>query len=400
MGPINFLRLIRNIYGKGLPDIEMIESMGLLAVKIGQVHALRVDFLNEEKCRELSKLYRRTRHKEGKEVVNLLDSLAPNLKEQLSYFEEKPFASASVGQVHRGILKNGEEVAIKIIKSDEKKNFERDVKSVKLLFKIAMFFYPKLKGVANPIQLLNQIEKMTLSELDLRNEVKGYEELLNIYDENKNSFDLSDLKFNILYKEFCGEKVLVSKFIKGKTLDEMMENKELTYEKLLKFFYVNGLFMYSKGVFHGDIHPGNIMIDEGRFVFVDTGFIGRVSDKMRQNLFHFFEHLCYYDYEQAAYYLNKMAEKEISGKEFEKFQKDMIELYKDFSGKPVGEMSLTKKMMQTIKLGVLSGMNFGEGIFDIIKSHMYLDGMVLRVKPQAVLLEDMRSFIEEFKNRV
>jgi ubiquinone biosynthesis protein len=72
-------------------------------------------------------------------------------------------------------------------------------------------------------------------------------------------------------------------------------------------------------------------------------------------------------------------------------------LYADFKNTTVAQVSLTKKMMQTIRLGVLSGMQFEEGMFDIIKSLMYLDGMVLRVNPQAVLLKDMRRFIDDFR---
>jgi ubiquinone biosynthesis protein len=63
-------------------------------------------------------------------------------------------------------------------------------------------------------------------------------------------------------------------------------------------------------------------------------------------------------------------------------------------------VSLTRKMMQTIKLGVHSGMAFEKGIFAIIRSLMYLDGMVLRCKPDAVLLRDMRRFIGEFEKLV
>ena len=63
----------------------------------------------------------------------------------------------------------------------------------------------------------------------------------------------------------------------------------------------------------------------------------------------------------------------------------------------MSQVSLTKKMMQTIRLGVLSGMSFDEGMFDIIKSLMYLDGMVIRANPDAVLLRDMRRFIDDFK---
>jgi ubiquinone biosynthesis protein len=63
----------------------------------------------------------------------------------------------------------------------------------------------------------------------------------------------------------------------------------------------------------------------------------------------------------------------------------------------VSEISLTKKMMQTIKLGVLSGMEFEEGIFDIIKSLMYMDGMVMAANPDAILLKDMKKFVAEFQ---
>jgi ubiquinone biosynthesis protein len=72
-------------------------------------------------------------------------------------------------------------------------------------------------------------------------------------------------------------------------------------------------------------------------------------------------------------------------------------LYKDFEGSSVSEVSLTKKMMDTIKLGVHSGMEFEKGMFSIIKSLMYLDGMVLRCRPDAVLLRDMKPALENFE---
>lgn len=54
-------------------------------------------------------------------------------------------------------------------------------------------------------------------------------------------------------------------------------------------------------------------------------------------------------------------------------------------------------MMETIKLGVNSGMVFEKGMFPIIKSMMYLDGMVLKGAPDTILMEEMRRFIKEFK---
>ena len=75
----------------------------------------------------------------------------------------------------------------------------------------------------------------------------------------------------------------------------------------------------------------------------------------------------------------------------------MIFLYEDFPGSKVSEISLTRKMMETIRLGVESGMSFDQGIFAIVRSLMYLDGMVLRCNPDAVLMEDMKAFIDDFE---
>src|SRR5210317_2207715 len=100
MNWIQFLKLIRMIYGNK-PDIKKIQKMGLLAVKIGQVHALRVDFLDEKTCVELSKLYRTTIPIATEDALKNVD------KSKFLKIENKPLASASVGQVYRAKLKTG-----------------------------------------------------------------------------------------------------------------------------------------------------------------------------------------------------------------------------------------------------------------------------------------------------
>jgi ubiquinone biosynthesis protein len=95
-----------------------------------------------------------------------------------------------------------------------------------------------------------------------------------------------------------------------------------------------------------------------------------------------------------------MADKRLEGTIFQKFTNDFIDLYKDYTDSTVSQVSLTKQMMLTIKLGVNSGMEFEKGIFSIIRSLMYLDGMVLKCNPNAVLVKDMRRFIDTYKSAV
>lgn len=398
MNALTFLGLLNTIYYDREPDVAYIQSLGLLAVKIGQVFALRPDFLGEDRCRALARLYSNTDSLPAEDAIRLIESYAgKSYLDNFRSFDPKPFASASIGQVHRAVLKTGEKVAVKVIKQDYSRHFKRDVKNVRRLFQLATFFYPKLRGVANPVSLLHEIEKMTLSELDLRNEIAGWERLQALVEVNQGRFDLSRLRFRRVFKELSSEQILVSEYADGATLDEMLNLGKLTYASLLELFHLHGFFMFAIGTFHGDIHPGNIVLDGDEFYFLDTGYIGSVSERTRKNLFRFFDALSLDDYPASARSLNAMAEVPIGGKQFAQFESKFLDLYRDFPGKTVSQVSLTKKMMQTIRLGVLSGMSFDEGMFDIIKSLMYLDGMVIRANPDAVLLRDMRRFIDDFK---
>ncbi|MCU0679187.1 MAG: AarF/ABC1/UbiB kinase family protein [Planctomycetes bacterium] len=399
MRAYQFIRLIYEIYGKAKPDLAYIQSLGLLAVKIGQVHALRLDFLSEATCQELAKLYRQTTPLPAEALDALIDSYTDrDWRGHFRLIKPEPIASASVGQVHYAELRDGTPVAIKIIKKNFKATFERDVNRLLRFFRFIILFYPKLRQVADPVGILKHIREYTLDELDLTNEIKGQATLQSIRAKHEGAYDLSDWQTLKYYDELSNENVLVSEFLFEPTLDELLSRGKLPYEELLKLFHLHGFFLFRIGTFHGDIHPGNIVYRQNKkLTFIDNAALGHAGECLRTNLFYFFDHLSQYDYPRAAHYLNQMAEKRIEGQDYEIFLKKFLELYSDFNDKSVSQVSLTKRMMETIKLGVNSGMAFERGMFGIIKSLMYLDGMVLKCRPDAVLLKDMRAFVEEFK---
>ena len=400
MNWIQFGRLIHSIYGRGgkLPDLDWIQDLGLLAVKLGQVHALRIDFLDREKCEHLARLYRHNATLAPEDFLGLLRTSAmPGFIERFESIEPAALASASVGQVHRARLKDGGDVVIKAIKKNVRAQFTADVASLKRLFRLATFLYPKLRQVGDPVGILGDIEEYTLSELDLRHEVAGQKTLRAIYEQHRGTFDLSRLAFAHVHEPLCNENVMVSEFIPGRSFDELLEAGELGYDRLLELFHIHGFYMFCIGTFHGDMHPGNVLLAGEKLCFIDTGYIGHVGPKIRRGLFEFFAALSEYDYPRCAAALNRMSERELTSPAFDTFRKRMLGLYADFTNATVAQVSLTRKMMQPIKLGVHSGMTFEKGIFAIIRSLMYLDGMVLRCKPDAVLLRDMRRFIGEFE---
>lgn len=401
MNTFSFIHLIMMIFGKKLPDLKRIQKKGLLAVKIAQTFALRIDFLSEEKCRHLAQLYSHTIPLPYEGIEQLLGSYTDETwRSHFAFIDPKPLGSASVGQVHRAKLKTGEDVVVKIIKKDFTKSFVRDANRLERFMKFLIFFYPILKKVADPVGIIRSIKEFTLAELDLRNEVKHSKVLRDIYLKNREKFNLTHLNFPKIYEKLSSEKVMVSEFIDGPTVDELLEKKALPYKDLLEIFHIHGFYMYVNGTFHGDLHPGNIIKKGEQYYFIDTGAISHVGDKIRLGLFYFMANLSKGDYDGCARSLNEMADVEISGEKFERFKVKLLNLYKDFTGKTVSEVSLTQKMMETIQLGVRSGMVFEQGMYPIIKSHMYLDGMVIKGNPSAVLMRDVGSFVDEFKKDV
>ena len=104
-----FILLFRLIFGKREIDVTRIEKMGLLAVKIAQMYAVRSDLLGLEKCRHLQALYEATTPIAWGEFKATLNQSAPKaFWEEVAEINERPLAAASLGQVHRAKLQDGE----------------------------------------------------------------------------------------------------------------------------------------------------------------------------------------------------------------------------------------------------------------------------------------------------
>jgi ubiquinone biosynthesis protein len=385
---------------KGPADIVWIEKKGLLAVKLAQIFALRPDIISVEKCRQLQGLYQHASMISAGNFRELIHERGPeNFNSHFSWIDDQPLAAASVGQVHRAKLKTGEEVVIKVIKGKYADKFKRDVKRMKSWLKWWLMLSPKLRKVGNPIALLNHVSDYTTRELDLRNEIKGANELIEIRDSLKDNFPMPMLRFPKYYPELSNEHVLVSEYIDGKSLEELIESNELEWGKLLDLFRIHGAYLFGIGTFHGDLHPGNCFVDNsGNFVFIDNASICHAPDSVSRSLFEFFESLSNRKFDSAFKSLLGMSEKLPEKEKLDKYFERMYEIYCDFEEKTIGEQSLTQTMMQTVKAAVeLAGAEFGEEAFPIIRALMYLDGLVARSHPDVKLVKSMGPYLKEFR---
>ena len=395
---VTFIRFYRQLRGKKPVNIDAIQSMGLLAVKLGQIFALRPDLIDPERCIELQQLYSRAATIPEENSQALLAKFAPpGFNDHFQSIEPRPFAAASIGQIHRAVLKDGTKVVVKIIKSDFEASFRRDVKRMKRWIRLGLFLNPRLRKVGNPVGLLAHIEDYTLRELDLTNEIKGREELTRNAAGISQHFPMPKLRFPKMWEELSNEHILVMEEIIHPTLEKHLQAGTLSWPDMLELFRIHGAFMFGLGTFHGDLHPGNAMMDDqGNFFFIDTGAICNAPDHVRNALFGFFYFLAKGELTNAFDAMLTMADVKPTGATLATYYASMNDLYDGFVGTSVSEVSLTEQMMKTVKAAVLAGCAFGEEAFPIIRSLMYTDGMVLEGHPEVDLISSMGPYLDEF----
>lgn len=395
-----FAKFIRQILKAGPADLDWIQSQGLLAVKLAQIFALRSDIIPVEKCRQLQQLYQHASSIPSESVFENLETRAPEgFLDAFEEIDKIPIAAASVGQVHRARLKTGDDVVIKVIKAQNEKAFRRDVRRMRRWLRIFLIFMPKLRKVGNPVALLNHVADYTTRELDLRNEISGADELKKIQLEIDDTFQMHRLRFPKYYRELSNHHVLVSEFIRGDSLEDGIDAGSLSWSTLLDLFRIHGAYLFGIGTFHGDLHPGNCIIDDdGMFVFIDNGAICHAPKHVSSSLFRFFEHLSNSDYDDAFQSLLGLSEEDLDELRKERYMSKMHQIYHDFEMRSIGEQSLTQIMMKTVRCAVEeAGAVFGEEAFPIIRALMYLDGLVIRTHPDVKLILSMSPYLEEFR---
>ena len=245
-----------------------LERLGGAFVKIGQLLSTRVDLLPQDFVKELEKL----QDKVPPEPLDALLLSYPELKRAFIRIEPEPIGSGSVAQVHRAYLKDGTEVALKLIKPKAHQLIKQDTAILKFVVKFLALFVGAVREFKFP-QVVEEIERMLLEELDLSREA-AYMELFSKFSRQEPSLFIPKV-----FWEYTSANYLVSEFVRGRKLTEVeLKGEEERRELAEKFVHIVHRTIFELGVFHGDLHPGNIfLLDDGRFAFVDFGIVGRLS---------------------------------------------------------------------------------------------------------------------------
>lgn len=254
-------------------------ALGPIFIKFGQVLSTRPDIVGSILADELSSLQDNMKRFPYKMVTKIfLKEFASTIENMFSAFEKIPVASASIAQVHFAVTKNGDEVAVKILRPAIEKKISRDLKIMFWAAKLLKLLSKKIDRF-KPIEVVKFFKDTIIAELDFRMEAAAADQLReNLANDEfviipKIYWDLS-CKSIMTMERIKGIKISDHKTIAEKGLDRKIIAKNLA----VTFFNMT----YRDGFFHADLHPGNIFVDESyNIILVDFGIIGIVDDTTR-----------------------------------------------------------------------------------------------------------------------
>lgn len=254
-----------------------IEELGPTFVKLGQILSVRRDVLPPPLISELLMLTDQVKTVPYEEVSTVIEETCGDTGEFCVFVDPEPFAGASLSQVHRATLTDGSEVVFKVQRPDIRERIEVDLTILENIAERAERTFSYLKPY-NPTGLIEEFSKQMRKELDFILDGKNAETIA------LNLKDLPRVKIPKIYWEYSGPRLLVMEYVEGTRVDAIDElgekhnTKELAeigFEAYLKQIFVDGFF-------HGDPHPGNLLVtEEGKVVFLDFGMVGILRPERR-----------------------------------------------------------------------------------------------------------------------
>ena len=257
----------------------MLEELGPIFVKLGQVISTRKDLLTDDIANELSKLQDHVKPFPKEISMRIIEEeLGLKINEVFSSFTPEPLASASIAQVHEARLKNGKDVIVKVVRPNIKNEIEKDL----LLMKRIALYLTSLSDEfqrMHLIELVNDYEMLVYDETDLVKESSNAKKI------KENFKDSKLIYIPEIYWDYVTKNMLVMERTFATPVNDREELKRqgIDFEQLatnaVESFFIQ---VFEHNFFHADMHPGNIFIqkmgDNVQFVLVDFGIMGSLSN--------------------------------------------------------------------------------------------------------------------------
>jgi len=377
---------------------KVFEELGTTFIKFGQILSSRPDIFHDELIQELKKLQDSVPSFPGEEAVQLFENeINKKIDDVFDFFDPIPLASASIAQVHKAKLKNGHNVVVKIQRPGIKKLIDVDIEIMQHLALIIEKNLPEAKYI-RPLDLIEEFAISIEKELDFTIEASNLERFSANFKNDEN------IVVPQLYKKYCSEKILTMEYIEGKKLNEFLSENTSTFDRheiadrgteaILKQIFIDGFF-------HGDPHPGNILILNGnKICFLDYGIMGKLYGKSKDDVSDLIISIIKDD--------NKLLIKSLINlsyscdlSEKDKFEREVCDLADEIRYKNIKDINITKLFQRLLRIIINHKYRIKSNFYLLMKTIITIEGIGRALYPEFNLAIKLEPFVKELlRNKI
>ena len=376
-----------------------LQAMGTTFIKLGQFLATRPDIIGEELSKDLEKLQDKV------PAFDLFDAKKIIKKEigekQFTNIIElsEPIAAASIAQVHIAKIKNenqDKQVAIKILRPDIEKLFNEELDALMLFAYIVENTFLKSKRL-RLVEVVHLLREITNIEMDLRFEAAAANEL---YENTQ-----QDHGFNVpkIYWNYTTKRILTLDKVEGISIREHVKLKDLGVdlkklaENLIQHFLKQAV---RDGFFHGDMHQGNLFVDQkGNIIPVDFGIMGRLDKYNRKFLAEILYGFIKRDYIKVAevHFQAGLVPQNASKEEFAQALRSVGE---PIFGQSIKDISGGNLLAQLFEITEKFNMATQPSLLLLQKTMVVVEGVARKLYPETNIWEVSRPVLENWLKNI
>lgn len=371
-----------------------LEELGPTFIKLGQILSTRPDLIPLEYTEELAKLQDNVPPFSYVQVEKMIKKeLGSELTEIFEHFDQKPFAAASLGQVHQATLKKeNTRVVVKVQRPEIEKNIETDLDILFHLVRLTERHIPASRQY-DPVGIAEEFARTIRIELDYGSEGRNAERF------RRNFKDVDTVYTPKIYWELSSRRILTMERIQGIKINNLKELDKVGYHR--KKIAENGAKAFMKqmlvdGFFHADPHPGNILVMENEIIgFMDFGMMGRIDEETKEKYVDLVIAILERDVNKI---LNEMLDlgftttEPVDTRSLKIDIRDMLDQYYD---KKLKEISLAELLSELVRISIKYHIKMPAELTLLGKALVTIEGIGLELDPDFNLTEIAKPYAED-----
>jgi ubiquinone biosynthesis protein len=371
-----------------------IEELGPTYIKLGQILSTRPDLVPLDFIVELAKLQDKVPPFPFLEAKRIIENQFKEPTERIfENLEEEPLASASIGQVHRARLKDGEEVAVKVQRPGIRRIVEVDLE-IMLHLATLMERHIEEMSLHRPIKIVEEFAKTIEKEMDYTIEANSMERVSRMF--------LGDTTVYVpkVYRQATSQRVLTTEFINGVKVSKIDSLKTNGLDPILVTDRGAAILLkqiFHHGFFHADPHPGNIFVLPDNIIcLIDFGMMGAIDRATREEFVQLISGVVQMDAALASRVLLKLTDWD-EEPDIRLLEKDVDDFMGQHLYKSLKDVEIGRLLHHLLELASRHRMRIPPDIFLMLKALSTVEGVARMLNPDFDMIAKAEPFIRSIR---